>query len=146
MVCVEDERGDALGARRVRIGAGEEQERRGVLAVRDPLLGARDRPAVAVRIRLRARRAGVGTGLRLGQGESADALAACERRDEARPLLVGPEARLEACKRWVCTAPTPASARGLLEDEDVGEEVSAGAAVLLRDADAHRPEEPASFS
>ena len=48
VVGVEDERGDAAGAVRRRIRAREEQERRGVAAVRAPLLRAVDAPAVAV--------------------------------------------------------------------------------------------------
>src|SRR5205814_5451911 len=43
---VQHERGDAARPGRVRIGAREEDERAGVRAVRDPLLGAGDAPAV----------------------------------------------------------------------------------------------------
>ena len=144
MVGVEDEGRDALGPRRVGVGAGEEQERRGVLAVRDPLLGAGDRPAVAVLLGLRAKRAGIGAGFGLGQREGADALATRERRDEARPLLVGAESedreRASARVHRDRDANAGVGTRELLEHENVGQEVGARAAVLLRDTDAHEPE------
>ena len=88
--------------------------------------------------------AGVGARLGLGERKGADHLAARERRHEARPLLVGAEvedrqrdgARVDADRH----ADAGVRARDLLEDEDVGEEVRARAAVLLRDADAHQPQ------
>ena len=92
VVGVEDEGRDAARARRVRVGAREEEERPGVLGRRDELLRAGDAPAVTVPRRRRAQRAGVGAGLGLGQCERADQLAARERRDEARALFVGAEA------------------------------------------------------
>ena len=84
-------------------------------AVRDPLLGAGDRPAVPVCDGGRAQRAGIRAGLGLGQREGADRLAARERRDEPAALLVGAEGEdRQASTALVCTAtvtPTPASAR-----------------------------------
>ena len=144
VVGVEDERGDAARARRRLVRAREEQERAGVRAVRDPLLRAGDRPAVAVRLRARAQRAGVGAGLGFRQRERADELAARERRHEARLLLVGAE-REDRQRRGARVhgdgdADAGVRARQLLEHEDVGEEVRAGAAVLLGHAHAHEPE------
>jgi hypothetical protein len=54
VVGVEDERRNALRARRLDVGAREQQEGRGMLAVRDPLLRPADRPAVPCRLGLRA--------------------------------------------------------------------------------------------
>jgi hypothetical protein len=144
VVGVEHERRHALRARRRLIATGEEQERRGVCPVRDPLLRAGDRPAAVRRLRLRTKRPGVRSGFGLGEREGPDPLAARERRDEAGALLVGAEgedrqragARVDGDRD-----PHPGvGARELLEDEDVGEEVRSGAAVLLRDADTHQPE------
>ena len=141
---VEDERADAARARRLRVGAREEQERAGVAAVRDPLLRAGDPPAVAVGLGARPQRAGVGAGLGLGQRERAEMLAARERRHEARPLLLRPEGEQRQRRRARVhrdgDADARVGARELLEHEDVGEEVGAGAAVLLRHADAHQAE------
>ena len=113
-------------------------------AVRDPLLRAGDRPAVAVGVGPRAQRARVGAGLGLGQREGADLLAARERRHEALALLLGAERedrqRAGARVHGDGDADAGIRARELLEDEDVGEEVGAGAAELRRDADAHQPE------
>src|SRR5205085_2693672 len=112
--------------------------------VRDPLLRARDAPAVAVLARGRAQRAGVRAGLGLGQRERAEGLAAGERGHEAAPLLVGAEAedrqRDRARVHRDGDADTRVRPRELLEDEDVREEVRARAPVLLRDADAHQAE------
>ena len=120
------------------------QEGAGVAAVRDPLLDAGDRPAVAVRVGPRAQRARVGAGLGLGQREGADLLAARERGHEALALLLGAERedRQRAGARVHCDRDSDAGvrARELLEDEDVREEVGAGAAELFRHADAHQPE------
>ena len=71
-------------------------------------------------------------------------LAAGERRHEPRALLVGAEredrqrggARVHGDRH----AHARVRPRELLEHEDVREEVGAGAAVLLGDADAHQPE------
>ena len=71
-------------------------------------------------------------------------LAARERRHEAGALLVAAEAEQRQRDRARVhrdgDADARVAARERLEHEDVGEEVGAGAGVLLRDADAHEPE------
>ena len=92
----------------------------------------------------RAQCAGVGSRLGLGQREGADQLAARQRRHEARPLLLGPEAEQRqghgARVHGDRDADTRVAARELLDHEHVREEVGPGAAVLLGEADAHQPE------
>ena len=113
-------------------------------SVRDPLLRAGDRPAVAVCVGARWQRAGIGARLGLGQREGADLLAARERRHETLALLLvaeredrkGAGARVHGDRH----ADTGIRTRELLEHEDVGEEVGAGAAELRRHTDAHQPE------
>ena len=78
MLGVEDEGTDTARAGRVVVGAGENEERPRVPAVGDPLLRARDYPAVARGLRLRADRAGIGPCFRLGEREGAEMLAARE--------------------------------------------------------------------
>ena len=98
----------------------------------------------SVRSAARQHRPGVGARPRLGQREAADALAACERRHEARALLLRPELQdRQRARRGVDGdrhADARVRARELLEHQDVREEVRAGAAVLLRHADAHQAE------
>ncbi len=98
-------------------------------------------PSASARVR-RAPASEPASGLR--QRERAEVLAPRERRHEARPLLVRPEAqqgqRHGARVHRDGDADARIATRELLEDEDVGEEVGAGAAVLLRQADAHQPE------
>ena len=76
--------------------------------------------------------------------ECAELLAACERRDEARALLLGPEREDRQRRRTRVHGDRHAHAgvgpRELLEHEDVREEVRACAAVLLGHAHAHQPE------
>jgi hypothetical protein len=88
---VEHECADAARPRGALVGAREDQERPRVTSIRDPLLCARDAPAVALRVGARAQGARVGAGFRLGERERAQLVAARERRDEARALLVGAE-------------------------------------------------------
>ena len=144
VVGIEDEGRDAAGAGRVRIGAGEEEERAGVLRRRDELLRAGDPPAAVLARRRGAQGAGVGSRLGLGQREGADQLAARERRHEARPLLLGAEAEQRQRHRARVDgdrhADARVAARELLDHEHVREEVGPGAAVLLRQADAHQAE------
>ena len=113
-------------------------------AGRDELLRAGDPPAAVLAGRRGAQRAGVRSRLGLGQRERADQLAARERRHEARALLVGAEAqqrqRHRARVHGDRDADARVAARELLDHEHVGEEVRAGAAVLLRHADAHQAE------
>jgi len=101
-------------------------------------------PAMCQPRRRGSQRAGVGSRLGLGQREGADQLAARERRDEARPLLVRPEAEQRQGHRTRVhrdsDADTRVAARELLDHEHVREEVGSGAAVLLRHADAHQAE------
>ena len=141
---VEDEARDATRALGRRVGPREEDERAGTRAVRDPLLRAVQHPAVAVRSGRGPERSRVGAGAGLGQRERAEALAASERWHEARPLLVGAEGedrqRRRARVHGDGDADARVRARELLEDEDVGDEVRARAAVLLRDAHAHEAE------
>ena len=126
---VEDEGRDAAGSGRVRIGAREEEERPRVFGGRDELLRARDSPPVALPCRRRPERPGIRTCLRLGQREGADQLAAGERRDETRALLVGAEA--EQRQRHGARVDgdrdpnAGVGARELLEHEHVGEKVGA---------------------
>ena len=143
-VGVEDEGADSARAWSVGIGAREEEERSGVLGRGDEQLRARDAPAVAVRLGGCAKRACVRARLGLGEREGADQLAAGKRRNETRALLVGAEheerkrhgARVHADR----DAHSGITARKLLEDEDVGQEICTGAAVLVGHADAHQPE------
>ena len=71
-------------------------------------------------------------------------LAACERRHEARLLLVRPEVeqrqRDGARVHGDGDADAGVGARELFEHEDVRDEVGAGAAVLLRHARPHQAE------
>ena len=101
-------------------------------------------PAVAVRLRSRPQRSSVGAGLGLRERERPDHLAAGQRRNEARPLLVGAEVedRQRYGARMHADRHPHAGVRpgDLLEDEDVRDEVRARAAVLLRDAHAHQAE------
>jgi hypothetical protein len=66
-----------------RVSPSEQENGARVARVRDPLLRARDAPAVARRLGSGPERTGIGTGLGLGQGERSQVLAARERRDEA---------------------------------------------------------------
>jgi len=144
LVGVEDERTHAAGAGRLEVGAREDEEGAGVAAVRDPLFRAGDPPALAVGLCTGAKRPRVRAGLRLGQGEGAEMLAARERRDEARALLVRAEREQRegdcACVHRDGDADAGIRAGQLFEREDVRDEVGAGPAVLLGDARAHEPE------
>jgi hypothetical protein len=141
---VEHEGGDAARAGLLGIGAGEEQEGPRIAGVRDPLLRTGYAPAVARRVRTRTQRPGVRPRLGLGEGEGADQLAARERRHPARALLLGAEGEdRQRGRARVHGDRHPHSGvrpRELLQHEDVGEEVRAGAAELLRHADAHEPQ------
>ena len=85
----------------------------------------------------------------LGQREGADHLSPGQRRNEALLLLVGAEAEDRQGDRARVhrdgDADPGVGPRELLQDEDVGEEVGARAAQLLRHAHPHQPElaEPA---
>ena len=98
----------------------------------------------SVRRGARPQRARIRSGFGLGEREGAEHLPAGQRRHEARALLVGAE--VEDRKRDGARvhghrdADARVGARELLEHEDVGEEVRARSAVLLRDADAHQAE------
>ena len=144
LVAVEQEARDAARPRRALVGAREQHERAGVAAVRDPLLGPADHPAVAVRHRRGADRAGIRPEVGLGQGEGAEHLAARKPRHEARLLLVGAEGddrqRRRARVHGDGDADAGVGAGQLLEREDVREEVGAGAAELLRHARPHQTE------
>ncbi len=146
---VEHEGGDASSARRLRVGAREEEERACIAAVGDPLLGAGDRPAVLAGIGTRAQRSGVRAGFGLGEREGSQVLAPREWRHETGALLLGAEGEdgERHCARVHGHRDSHAcvGARELLEHEDVREEVGTGAPVLLRDARAHETElgEPA---
>ena len=144
MIRIEDERAHAARPGGALVGARKGQERPRVTAVRDPLLRAGDRPAVTGGLGLRAQRARIRAGFGLGEREGAEMLPARERRDEARLLLVGP-----VDEEWQCDRArvhgdrhphSGVGARQLFEHEDVGQEVHAGAAVLLRHARAHQAE------
>ncbi len=144
MFGVEDERADAAGARSLRIRAGEEEERAGEARGGDELLRSGDPPAVTVGLGLRAQRAGVRPRLGLRQRKGSDRLSARKRWHEARSLLVGTEvedrqrdgARVDADGH-----PDSGVRPGqLLEDENVGQEIGPGPAVLLRHANAHQAE------
>ena len=141
---VEDERRDTACALGRGVGASEEQEGRGVAAVRAPLLRAGEPPAVAVGHGRRPERPRVGARARLGERERADRLAAGERRHEAGLLLVRPEGHDREGRRARVDghghADTRVGARELLEHEHVRDEVGPGAAELLGDAHAHQPD------
>ena len=135
VVGVEHERADTACSRSLLVGSREDEEGAGMARVRDPLLAAADPPAVSVRLGACAKRAGVRSRLGLGERECAEMLAARERRDEARPLLVGAEReqrqRDRARVHGDGDSDTGVRARELLEHEDVRDEVRAGAAVLF---------------
>src|SRR5581483_342022 len=141
---VEHERAHAARAGRAPVGAREEEERARMARVRDPLLRAGDAPAVAVRLGARPQSPRVRARLGLGERERTEVLAACERRHEARLLLVGAEReqrqRGRARVHRNRDADACVRARELLEDEHVRQEVGAGAAVLLRHARPHEAE------
>ncbi len=130
--------------KRFRVGAREDEERPGVAPVRDPLLRARDAPAVAFRYGARRERACVRARLGLGERECAEVLAAREGRHEARLLLLRPEVqqrqRDRACVHRYRDADACICARKLLQRQDVRHEVGARAAVLLRYARPHQAE------
>ena len=141
---IEDERAHTARSRLLLVGTRKEQEGAGVPPVRDPLLGAGDPPAVALRVGARPQCAGVGAGLGLGQGERTEMLAPRERRHEAGALLLRPvreqRQRRRARVHRNRDTDTRVGTRELLQHDDVGEEVGAGAAVLLRHAHAHQAE------
>ena len=144
VVGVEDEARHAARARRRRVGAREEHERAGARSVRDPLLGTVQHPPVAIRNRSRSQRARVGAGAGLGERERPELLATRKRWHEPLALLVRAEREDRQRRRARVDRHrhphTRIRARELLEHEDVGEEVRAGAAVLLGHAHAHEPE------
>jgi len=69
VIAVEDEGADTAGPRRLGVSPGEQKNGARVARVRDPLLRARDPPAVARRLGTGPERTGIGTGLGLGKGE-----------------------------------------------------------------------------
>ncbi len=144
LAAVEEEGADAARSGLVRVGAGEDEERAGVAAVRDPLLGAGQPPAVAVGHRGRAQGAGIRARLGLGQRERAEHLAGSELGDEPLLLLLAAEGedrqRDGARVHGDGDADAGIRARELLEHEDVREEVRSRAPELLGHADAHQPE------
>ena len=114
LVAVEDECGDPFAPRCLRVGSREEQHSACEAAVRDPLLRARDRPAVAGRDRSRPERSGV----RAASGSvSAKAPTLSPRASGGTNRLrcsSVPKVRIGKVTALVCTAtvtPTPASAR-----------------------------------
>ena len=145
MIRVEDERGDALGARSVRVGAREEEERACEAAGRDELLRAGDRPAVVLRRGAAVRSEPASDPASVSVSAKAPITSPRASGGTKRDaLLVGAEgenrqrdgARVHGHRH----ADPRVGARELLEDEDVGEEVGARPAVLLRHADAHQAE------
>ena len=141
---VDDERADTPRPRRRRVRAGEDDERAGVAAVRDPLLRAAQLPAGAVGDSLGAQRSGVRSGIGLGECEGPDHAPGGEIGDESALLLVGPEGedreRRGARVHGDGDADSRIRAGELLEHEDVREKVGAGTSELLGHADAHQPE------
>ena len=147
VAAVDEEGADAARPLRGRVGAGEDEERAGVAAVRDPLLRAAQPPAVAVRDR-----SACGASPRPSRRRARSARRRRARGPDARSgtkrccCSAVPWARIGRVAALVCTAtvtPTPGvGARELLEHEHVGEEVRARAAELLRDADAEQAELP----
>ena len=95
-------------------------------------------------VRAGEHRAGVAAAARLGEREGGELVALGERRDQALALLVGAvgedRQRAGAGVHGERHAHAGVGAGELLEDEHVGEEVGAGAAVLVGHADAHQPE------
>ena len=142
---VEHERRDAARARRLRIGAGEDEERAGVGAVRDPLLRARDVPAAGDALGARDERAGVRPGAGLGQREGAEharrAPAAARSRSRCSSVPNASSGSV-AADVWTATVtPTPASARESSSSTRAYETKSAPAPPEASgNAHAHQPE------
>src|SRR5829696_6251549 len=127
------------------LGAGENQDRARVTAVRRPLLPAGEAPAVPVGPRASAERSRVRACLRLGQRERAERLTARQRWHEALSLLLGPELddrerRGTRMNRHRYPHPRVGT-RQLFQHEDIGDEVGPRSAEFLGDANAHQPEE-----
>ena len=83
------ERRDAAGGRRVRVGAREDHEHVGERGVGDPALRPGDHPLVPVADGLRRERRRVGAGLGLGERERRDDLAGRQPRQPLLALLLG---------------------------------------------------------
>ena len=115
--------------------AREDEDRGRVGAVGDPLLGAGD----ATVGEARGHRGGIRAGAGLRQRERADLLAGRQRRHVGRAVLEQRQ-RARARVHRHRHADTRVTARQLLQDQHVGEEVRARPAVLLGDADAHEPQ------
>ena len=135
-LALDDERGDALVLRR-RVGLGEDELVVGDGRVRDPVLLAVEDVGVALAARGRAHRGDVGARAGLGQAEARELLAARLRDEVALLLLLARVAqerqRVQADVDGDQRPERRLAALDLLADERLGDEVEAGAAVLLRD-------------
>ncbi len=94
------------------IGLGEDQRDLGVVAHRDPHLGAVDHPAGVGLARAGALVGGVGAGVGLGQAEAAEPFAGAELRQVVLLLLLGspaqdaPSRRARSGPRSRCASPS----------------------------------------
>ncbi len=125
------------------IGLGEDQRHLGVVAHRDPHLGAVDDPAGVGLARAGALVGGVGAGVRFGQAKAPEPLAGAQLRQVVLLLLLGPPADdRRAHERGLHRHDGPhrrIAASDLLDDQTVGQVVKPGATVLARNDRAEVP-------
>ena len=140
---LEEERRDPLVLRR-RIGLRKDERVVGDRCVRDPVLRAVEDIDVALAPGGPLHGGDVGARGRLGQPEAGQLLAARLRREPALLLLLGPVAeereRVEPDVDGDQRAERGLAALDLLADERLGDEVEAGAAVLLGNDDSEQPQ------
>ena len=133
---LDHERAQALVARRVRVGHGEDDDEIGDGTLTDEPLGSVDDVVIAVPHRGRACGGRVGPGLWLGKGEGDQLLTARELREPAGLLLIAPGERDREATELLhgedepCRGACPAQ---LLDGETHGEQLPAEPAVLGRE-------------
>src|SRR5918994_3906650 len=125
------------------LSPGEDDHRTRRTAVCDPLLVPRESVASFNSLGARLDGGGVGTGRGLGKGEAPDLLSPRQIRHEARPLIlvsVDENRQLSRARLYrVCHAHPSVGPTNLLYEKRVGEEIRSASAVLLRDAQPHKP-------
>src|SRR5918997_775262 len=125
------------------LSPGEDDHRTRRTPVRDPLLVPREPVASLNSLGARLDGGGVGAGRGLGKGEAPDLLSPCQLRHEARPLiLVSVDENRQRSRARVYRerhAHPGVGPTNLLYKQRVGEEIRPASAVLLRDAQPHKP-------
>ena len=138
-----DERGDAVVAR-LGVGHSEHDEGVGHGTVGDEALRAVEHVVIAVEHRDGLLTGGVGTGVGLGQTERADLAAGQEIGEVLLLLLLGAVLKnrraAEGGVRRDDDRGGAADLRQFLDAHGVGKNVTAGAAVFLREVNAHHAE------